>query len=193
MKPTSFPRQTIVSKLAEKAIGRLIFPSDIEEQINKDVVSFHNLRRHLHFDETFHPIDHFYSFRFREAIMMQNIKHILSKIAMGGKPLTKPNSHEVKLDQNCVVAVIGKSHYFGLNQLWNDYKIGEKKFETKNKLSALDASIYSDDFVTSSEHNVIPKLGNSSQFNIQLSKKLQPDNQESLANISKRVYQYVEK
>jgi pheromone shutdown protein TraB len=60
-------------------------------------------------------------YKFRESIMIQNVKLILEKLSSKNRKGTN------------IVLVVGKAHYYGINQLWNQYNVGNIRFSNMGK------------------------------------------------------------
>lgn len=163
--------QSFVSYLLEWVAKKLIFfKCDVNLQIKEDRVGLQDFSRYLHLHEIFHPTDSFYLFKFRNAVMLQNLKGILKQLASGMIPInsklkdklrsnetgkdfglkdneTKPprniitNEFDPKnsLDIKTIVIVMGKGHYFGFQQLWNQYNLKNVKYPIRpSKIDFID-------------------------------------------------------
>jgi hypothetical protein len=131
--------------------------SNIESQIKDDTVGFRELALSLHFHEIFHPTESFYMFKLRNAVMMQNLKLLLSSLAAGSTPaFTPPVKSNARLegsglDEKVIVLVIGKAHYYGLHEMWTKHQLGDKVFP--NTTPSKPGIILSDD------SNVVEAIG----------------------------------
>ena len=89
----------------------------IKHSINCDYAGIGEYSSHLQLWARFHPSTFYWFIGLRDAVMTERIRSVVMNLKR-----TAP----ADLDSKTIVVVVGKSHYFGIKQLWDRFVQDEK-------------------------------------------------------------------
>ncbi|KAI8825965.1 uncharacterized protein EV422DRAFT_563781 [Fimicolochytrium jonesii] len=126
--PPSSRKASAVGNAVFWIIQKLAFGwrRDVGAETNADQTSVRDHAMYMRCWKSFYPNPYFWWFEIRNAGMVEQLRNCVRDVAIASKILTPEGVEQRGVERPTIVAVVGKSHVFGMAELWDHFAATEK-------------------------------------------------------------------